>query len=72
MPQLRIEFARAARDTRVWLGDEEITKRVVSVTVVADASDHSNLTRVSLACLTEKGDILDFALPMNVDFGAKE
>ena len=69
---LRIEFAQAVRDTRVWIGDTEITRRVVSATVVADANK-GGPTLVVLECVAQDGDKIVLTNPMHVkwDVGDK-
>ena len=62
---LRIEFAQAVRDTRVWIGDTEITRRVVSATVVADANE-GGPTLVVLECVAQDGDKIVLTNPMHV------
>ena len=62
---MRIEFAQAARDTRVWIGDTEITRRVVSAAVVADASE-GGPTLVVLECVAQDGDKIVLTNPMHV------
>ena len=62
---LRIDFAQAVRDTRVWIGDAEITRRVVSATVVADANK-GGPTLVVLECVSQDGDKIVLTNPMHV------
>ena len=65
---LRIEFGRLARDTRIWLGDTDISSRVVSVSVTANAEDEGGLTRVWLECVTMDGDSMTLTSPVKVVF----
>jgi hypothetical protein len=63
-PPLRIELGHLARESRVWVGDAEITRRVQTLTIVADIEDEP--TRVILECVACDGDRIILTSPMGI------